>query len=87
MKRYHALGIIIAATVIFVSACSMAIASEQERNCPTPNPYNTGFVLTDEDNDGKSDHIYRVYNTGICIGQLVDPDDTGIHPELDYFDQ
>lgn len=32
MKRYHALGILVAATVIFVASCSMAIGAELKAN-------------------------------------------------------
>ena len=79
MKNYHALGILIAATVIFVSACSMAVASDDKRPaiCPTPTQQNSGFVLTDEDGDGKSDTIWHVYVSGVCSGYTVGVDDHG----------
>lgn len=100
MKNYHALGILIAATIIFVSACSMAHAAmgingaiastimgasetkpvqpvQRPTICPTPTQQNSGFVLTDEDGDGKSDTIWQVYVSGVCSGYTVGKDDHG----------
>ena len=78
MKNYHALGIIVAATVIFVSVCSMAIAAEQRPTiCPTPTQQNSGYIVTDEDGDGKSDTVWHVYTHGICAGWTIGVDDHG----------
>ena len=78
MKNYHALGIIIAATVIFVSACSIAIAAEQRPTiCPTPTQDNSGYIVTDEDRDWKPDTVWHVYTAGICAGWTVVAEDHG----------
>ena len=80
MKNYHALGILIAATTIFVSACSMAIASEQRPTiCPTATQDNSGYIVTDEDSDGKPDTVWHVYTSGICAGWTVGAEDHGTH--------
>lgn len=80
MKRYHALGILIAATVIFVSACSMAVGNDDVRPaiCPTATQENSGYVATDEDGDGKVDSIWHVYTSGICAGFTVNPDNKSV---------
>ena len=79
MKNYHALGILIAATIIFVSACSIAIAAENKRPpiCPTATQDNSGYIVTDEDRDGKPDTVWHVYTAGICAGWTVGADDHG----------
>lgn len=89
MKNYHALGILIAATVVFVSACSMAHAEQVEVKepvnqsdvrpavCPTATEANSGYIVTDEDNDGKSDTVWHVYTNGNCAGWTVGIDDNG----------
>lgn len=84
MKNYHALGILIASTVIFVSACSMAHAeplqgqSEQRPAiCPTATQENSGYIVTDEDNDGKADTVWHVYMSGTCAGWTVGINDHG----------
>lgn len=45
--------------------------------CPAETQFNTGFVVTDENNDGTADHMYKVFNSGPCVGQLVGPNDNG----------
>lgn len=75
MKNYHALGILIAATIVFVSACSLAIGAEQRPViCPEATKDNSGFVATDENGDGKLDTVWHIYTTGICAGFTVNED-------------
>jgi hypothetical protein len=100
MKNYHALGILIAATVVFVSACSMAHAAagmngaiastimgasqpvqspddKRPAICPTATEENSGYIVTDEDNDGKPDTVWHVYMSGTCAGWTVGVNDRG----------
>ncbi len=78
MKNYHAVGILIAATVVFVSACSMAIGAEHRPSiCPTPTQENSGYVATDENGDGKPDTVWHVYTSGACAGFTVGVNDHG----------
>ena len=88
MKNYHALGILIAATVVLVSACSMAHAAQEVKVpvdqgdkrpavCPSPTQFNSGYIVTDEDGDGKSDTIWHVYISGNCAGWTISEDDHG----------
>ena len=78
MKNYHALGILIAATVIFVSACSMAAQSDKRPPiCPTATQDNSGYIITDEDSDGKPDTVWHVYTNGICAGWTIGAEDHG----------
>lgn len=67
---------------LFVIALNTCHAVEPVHACPVPDDYNTGWVVADEDKDGLADHMYKVYNSGNCAGQLVDPNDSGINPEL-----
>lgn len=77
MKRYHALGILIAASIVFVSACSMAIGAEQRPTiCPMPTQENSGYVATDDNGDGELDTVWHVYISGPCAGFTVN--DVGI---------
>lgn len=85
MKNYHALGILIAATVVFVSACSLAHAKEPMQHspdvrpaiCPSATQDNSGFIVTDENGDGKPDTVWHVYINGVCAGWTVGEDDHG----------
>lgn len=79
MKRYHAMGILISATVIFASACSLAIEPDRRPSiCPVATAENSSYVATDEDEDGEVDTIWHIYTAGICAGFTVEIDDNGI---------
>lgn len=46
--------------------------NQREAACPTPTSANSGWVGEDANNDGYTDHIWRVYTSGKCAGQAVD---------------
>ena len=83
MKNYHAVGIAICAAVIITCALSLTDpvhAAESDKRppiCPTENETNSGYVVTDEDHDGKPDTVWHVYTSGICSGWTVGVDDHG----------
>lgn len=83
MKNYHAVGIAICAAVIITCALSLTdtvhAASTDVRPpiCPTATQDNSGYIVTDEDSDGKPDTVWHVYTHGICAGWTVGADDHG----------
>ena len=82
MKNYHAVGIAICAAVIITCALSLTYplrAAENKRPaiCPTATQDNSGYIVTDEDSDGKPDTVWHVYTSGICAGWTVGVDDHG----------
>lgn len=92
MKNYHAVGIAICSAVIITCALSLtdtvhAAEIKPVHTCPKPDNYNTGWVVTDENKDGTADHMWKVFNSGPCKGQLVDPNDDGIPKELAQYDK
>lgn len=83
MKNYHAVGIAICAAVIITCALSLtdtvhaAQSDKRPPICPTANETNSGYIVTDEDHDGKPDTVWHVYTSGICSGWTVGVDDHG----------
>ena len=83
MKNYHAVGIAICAAVIITCALSLTDtvhAAETDVRppiCPTANQDNSGYIVTDEDSDGKPDTVWHVYTNGICAGWTVGAEDHG----------
>lgn len=83
MKNYHAVGIAICAAVIITCALSLTDtvhAAESDKRppiCPTATQDNSGYIVTDEDSDGKPDTVWHVYTSGICAGWTVGADDHG----------
>ena len=83
MKNYHAVGIAICAAVIITCALSLTDtvhAAESDKRppiCPTATQDNSGYIVTDEDSDGKSDTVWHVYTTGVCAGFTVGAEDHG----------
>ncbi len=83
MKNYHAVGIAICAAVIIICALSLTDtvhAAETDVRppiCPTATQDNSGYIVTDEDSDGKPDTVWHVYTHGICAGWTVGADDHG----------
>lgn len=45
--------------------------------CPTATQDNSGYIVTDEDSDGKPDTVWHVYTSGICAGWTVGAEDHG----------
>lgn len=83
MKNYHAVGIAICAAVIITCALSLtdtvhaADTDVRPPICPTATQDNSGYIVTDEDSDGKPDTVWHVYTHGICAGWTVGADDHG----------
>lgn len=83
MKNYHAVGIAICAAVIITCALSLTDtvhAAESDKRpaiCPTATQDNSGYIVTDEDSDGKHDTVWHVYTSGICAGWTVGVEDHG----------
>lgn len=83
MKNYHAVLIAICAAVIITCALSLtdpvhaAQSDKRQPICPTANETNSGYIVTDEDHDGKPDTVWHVYTSGICSGWTVGADDHG----------
>ena len=83
MKNYHAVGIAICAAVIITCALSLTDtvhAAEYDNRpaiCPTATQDNSGYIVTDEDSDGKPDTVWHVYTSGICAGWTVGAEDHG----------
>ena len=82
MKNYHAVGIVICASVIIACALSLtdplrAVENKRPAICPTPTQENSGYVATDENGDGKPDTVWHVYTAGICAGWTVGAEDHG----------
>ena len=83
MKNYHAVGIAICAAVIITCAISCIVAPVQADEsdkrppiCPATQD-NSGYIVTDEDRDGKPDTVWHVYTAGICAGWTVGAEDHG----------
>ena len=83
MKNYHAVGIAICASVIITCALSLtdtvhaAKSDKRPTICPTATQDNSGYIVTDEDSDGKPDTVWHVYTSGICAGWTVGAEDKG----------
>lgn len=83
MKNYHAVGIAICAAVIITCALSLTDtvhAAESDKRpaiCSTATQDNSGYIVTDEDSDGKPDTVWHVYTSGICAGWTIGADDHG----------
>ena len=83
MKNYHAVGIAICAAVIITCALSLtdtvhaADTDVRPPICPTATQDNSGYIVTDEDSDGKPDTVWHVYTHGICAGWTVGAEDHG----------
>lgn len=82
MKNYHAVGIAICASVIIACALSLtdplrAVENKRPAICPTATQDNSGYIVTDEDSDGKPDTVWHVYTSGICAGWTVGAEDHG----------
>lgn len=82
MKNYHAVGIAICSAVIITCALSLtdtvrADTTERPAICPTPTESNSGYVVTDENNDGVQDTVWHIYVKGVCAGFTVSPNDKG----------
>lgn len=83
MKNYHAVGIAICAAVIITCALSLtdtvhaAQSDKRPPICPTATQDNSGYIVTDEDSDGKPDTVWHVYTSGICAGWTVGAEDHG----------
>lgn len=83
MKNYHAVGIAICSAVIITCALSLtdtvhaAQSDKRPAICPTATQDNSGYIVTDEDSDGKPDTVWHVYTSGICAGWTIGVDDHG----------
>lgn len=83
MKNYHAVGIAICAAVIITCALSLTDTVHADETdvrppiCPTANQDNSGYIVTDEDQDGKPDTVWHVYTSGVCAGWTIGVDDHG----------
>ena len=71
MKKYHAVGIAICAAVIITCAISCIVApvqavqsDERPHICPTATQDNSGYIVTDEDSDGKPDTVWSCFHIG-----------------------
>ena len=77
---HAAVGINGAVTSTIMGAAEVKVPVQSDKRppiCPTATQDNSGYIVTDEDSDGKPDTVWHVYTHGICSGWTVGAEDKG----------